>query len=140
MEKKRNWVEFNKAASPLAGGGPYVSLNTNGIITLNSKAVKALGDPEAVQFLFDIDNGAIGLKPCDLLTPYAFPITRRQKTGTHTIRAQPFMKAHQIFTSGTVKFLRPEIENGILVLDLNHIVRVTQTARKGWRKFRAAKP
>lgn len=134
MSVKRKWAEFASSPPPRAGSRLYVSLNQKGIIAINRRTYQALGEPEAVSLLFDIDNLTIGLRPCGLLMPNAFPIAQRGATGTHIIWALSFTNAHQIFVTGTIRFLKPEIEDGVLVLDLNYTARTTQSPRKGWRK------
>ena len=94
---------------------------------MNRRTFQLLGEPEAVSLLFDIDNLSIGLRPCDLLMPNAFPLAPRGKTGGHVIWAMSFMKAHQIHPTGTIRFLNAVIENGVLVLDLNYTARTTQS-------------
>lgn len=103
---------------------------------MNRRTYQALGEPEAVSLLFDIDNLSIGLRPCDLLMPNAFPLAPRGPSGSHIIWAGAFMKAHQIHPTATIRFLNPIMENGVLVLDLNYTARTTQSPRTGWRKKR----
>ena len=93
-----------------------------------------MGEPEAVSILYDIDNLSFGLRPCGLMMPNAFPVAQRGTSGTHVIWAMSFTKALHILPTGTIRFLKPEIENGVLILDLNHTARTTQSPRTGWRK------
>src|SRR2546429_6463552 len=73
----RKWAEFATSPAPRSGTRFYVSLNPRGIIAMNRRAYAALGEPEAVNLLFDIDNLTIGLRPCGLLMPNAFVIAQR---------------------------------------------------------------
>ena len=100
---------------------------------MNRRTYAALSEPEAVNLLFDIDNLTIGLRPCGLLMPNAFPVAQRGNSN-HIIWALSFTKAHQIYLTGTIRFLTPQMENGILTLDLNYTARTTQSPRTGWRK------
>lgn len=134
MFLQRKWAEFKSSPAPRSGREMYVSLNPNGVLVLNRKTFETLGEPEAVVMMYDIDNAAIGLKPCTLLMPNAFVIAPRGKSGTRVIWARSFMKAHRIYVSGTYRFLRPVMEYGVLVLDLTLIARTTQSPRTGWRK------
>lgn len=134
MAIERKWVEFAASPAPRAGRAMYVSLNQRGLIVLNRHTYKAMGEPEAVQLLFDADNVTIGLRPCELLMPNAFKINRRGESGTHIITATRFTKAHQINPTGTIRFLKPHIEDGVLILDIGLTARTTQTPRTGWRK------
>lgn len=129
----RKWAEFKSSPAPRAGSRFYVSLNPRGIIAMNRCAYKALGEPEAVNLLFDIDNLTIGLRPCRVIMPNAFPVVQHGNSN-HIIWALSFTKAHQIYTTGTIRFLTPQMENGILTLDLNYTARTTQSPRRGWRK------
>lgn len=133
MKKPRKWVEFGASPPPRNGKRLYVSVNANGIIAMNRLAFEKLGSPEAVRMFFDIDSLSIGLKPCELTAANAFPIAQRGN-GTRIIWAKRFMKANQIFMSRTFRFLTPEIDEGFLALDLNHVAITTQSPRTGWRK------
>ena len=112
----------------------YVSLNDRGIIVINRKTYAALGEPEAVSLLYDMENLSIGIRPSTLLMPNAFPVAPRGKSGTQVIWAKTFVNAYRLWPTGTIRFLMPEIEDGTLVLDLKHTARTTQSSRKGWRK------
>lgn len=131
--KERYWKEF-AGSPPRSGNGIYVSINRFGVIVLNRRAIAALGQPKTVSLLFDGDNGAIGLKPCKAIMPNAFPLVPRGRCGNQIIRALAFCKEHEIDPSGTIRFLNAEMENDVLVLDLNHTARTTQSPRTGWRK------
>jgi len=135
MVLTRKWAEFQTSPAPRAGSRIYVSVNSRGIIVLNKRAHASLGKPEAVNLLYDIDNLTIGLRPCSLIMPNAFPICQRGNRN-HIIWALSFLKAHQIHPTGTIRFLLPQMENGVLTLDLNYTARTTQSPRTGWRKKR----
>ena len=134
LEIERNWQEFKGSPPPRNGNRMYVSVNNRGVIVLNRRSYESLDKPEAVLLLFDGDHYAIGLKPCTRLMPNAFPLAPRGRTGGHVIWAFSFCKEHEIKPTGTIRFLEPKVENGILVLDLNHTARTTQVPRTGWRK------
>ena len=131
-KKERQWKEF-AGSPPRSGNGLYVSLGRFGVIVLNRRAYAALGEPETVTLNFDGES-AIGLRPCVAFMPNAFPLVPRGRCGNRIVRALPFCKEHEIEPSGTIRFLNPEVEKDVLVLDLNQTVRTTQSPRKGWRK------
>jgi hypothetical protein len=130
---ERNWKEFRNE-KPRSVNGLYVSINERGIILLNRRAYAELGSPEAVSLLYDEENSSIGLLPVDPWLDISFPVQPRGVSGNQLIRALPFIKANKIKINYTVKFLQPEIEEGILVLDLNRTTRATQSPRTGWLK------
>lgn len=134
VDVERHWEEFKGSPPPRNGNRMYVSINDRGIIVLNRKSFDSLGKPEAVTLLYDGHSYVIGLKPCTRLMPNAFPVAPRGKSGGHVIWAYAFAKEHDIQPTGTIRFLEPRMENGILVLDLNHTARTTQMPRTGWRK------
>ena len=129
----RDWKEF-AGSPPRSGNGIYVSINQIGVIVLNRRAIAVLGQPETVTLHFDGKNGAIGLKPCNEIMPNAFPLVPRGRCGNQIIRALAFCKENEIEPSGTIRFLNAEMEDDLLVLDLNHTARTTQSPRTGWRK------
>ena len=134
FEIERKWTEFKGSPPPINGNRMYLSINNKGIIVLNRKSFHELGKPEAVTLLYDGDHYVIGLRPCRRIMPNAFPLAPRGHTGAHVIWAHAFAKQYDIKPSGTIRFVEPKMENGILTLDLNHTARTTQTPRTGWRK------
>ena len=133
MAIERIWKEFRNE-KPRSVNGFYVSVNERGIILLNRKAFAELGSPEAVALLYDEENSTIGLSPVEPWRDTSFPVQPRGVSGNQLVRAMPFLKANKIKINYTVKFLKPEIENDILILDLNCTARATQSPRAGWRK------
>ena len=133
MAVERIWKEFRNE-KPRSVNGFYVSINQRGIILLNRKAFAELGSPEAVALLYDEENSSIGLCPVEPWRDTSFPVQPRGVSGNQLVRALPFLKANKIQISYTVKFLKPELEDDILIPDLNRTARATQSPRTGWRK------
>lgn len=100
---------------------------------MNRFAFRMLGEPVAVALLFDFPRFTIGIRPAAVIMPNAFPVSQRGNS-TYVIQAKSFVDFNYIKPSGTFRFLDPKMENDILVLDIAHVARTTQTPRLGWRK------
>ena len=132
-KKERVWKEFAGTA-PHSRSGVYVSIKESGVILLNRRAFEVLGQPKMVSLLFDEENNAMGLRPCNPLMPNAFPLLPRGRAGARAISALAFCKENQIEPTGTIRFLNVEMEKDMMILDFDHTARSTQSPRTGWRK------
>ena len=123
----RNWDEFGDGPAGTSRDEPYVSMNYRGEIVINRQIYETMQQPEAVILLFDHADDIIGVKPASPLMPNAFRVTEKGDCGHRRIRALPFARKHEIQLDGTVRFQTPTIEDGILLLELRHMVRSTRT-------------
>ena len=99
---------------------PYLTLQKGGTMSLNRRAFLDLGEPEAVELLFDRDEQLIGLKPTSPKEPYAFPIRpqgSRNRVSNYAVAGQAFTKHYDIDTSVARRYLA-EMRDDTLVVDL----------------------
>lgn len=72
---------------------PVVGVQRAGHISLNSAALKALGEPEALLLFFDPDERVIGLGPSTRTNPAAFPLRMTGRTATtRIVSARSFLR------------------------------------------------
>ena len=106
----------------------HVSINHKGIIYLNNNIFRELGRPPAVELRFDPQHERIAVMPCNPRLNQAFPV--KNFASQHLIHASPFCRHFGIKLDSTEKFIDPEINGGILYLDLKATVRVNVIDRK----------
>ncbi len=117
------WTTYNGRAYRQKIRDMRVSLNAMGRFDINAQAMAALGNPPAVELLFDEVNKRIGLRPCDLEQPNAHPLIQSHRGGRRRLFAALFLRRFEIRISMTVifpgVFVNPE---GILVLDVKKAI------------------
>ena len=105
-------------------------MGIRGEIYLNKIAWDALGCPEAVELMFDIGRGVIGIKPVDPWKPNSFPIRHKKGKSGKCIRASPFAVHFAIRPRRTILFNKAEIdEDGVMSLPLESITAVSLGSR-----------
>ncbi|HMT08638.1 MAG TPA: hypothetical protein PKA82_11590 [Pyrinomonadaceae bacterium] len=117
---RRSWEVCERANVESRWTSNYVSLNRLGDIVLNRVAFKYLGEPEAVQLLYDRDSHTIGLKPVGSDADHAFPVRPRGNRGGYRIRANRLMREFGISLDETLMFRNTiRDRNGIMILNIN---------------------
>lgn len=107
-----------------------VSLNARGVFTLNQLAFDELGNPEAVELLFDRAEKLVGLKAVDKNLKHAIKVRKQGKNKSYLIGAKAFCKYYKIDVSKTVRFEDITMENGVMVLDTEKTVDVSAKQTK----------
>lgn len=80
-----------------AESGPaFVSVQKQGIIAFNRAAFAALGEPEAVELLFDRDRSLVGLRAAEESVPHALRVRTSSAGGTYVVSAARFVKHYDI--------------------------------------------
>ena len=116
---KTVWRELPKDAVSPQYAGLYVTLNPKGIFKMNRVAYQRMGEPEAVNVLFDPPNSRIGLKPASRAGRNAYALAPRGHHGGRIVRAYRIITEYALDLPSTVRFYDAEIDHdGILVLDL----------------------
>ena len=97
----------------------YVTMNPRGEISMSRLTYEKLGEPAAVQLLFDSVNNRIGLKPSHREAREAFPVGKRGSHGGRRIHAYTLMQEFRIDLPSTIQFYDADIDDdGVLILDL----------------------
>ncbi len=97
---------------------------------LNRMAYEAIGRPMAVELLFDLMSGRIGIKPIRPDAPNAFPVKNVLRGTYRRINAAPFCLHFDLKVDKTLMFLAPFVEpDGVLELDLAKTMPVTRGSR-----------
>lgn len=61
----RQWERLDRKANPRGKTTPQVSIQKRGQLMLNAPAFNALGQPTAVELLFDREEQTIGMRQVD---------------------------------------------------------------------------
>ncbi len=125
-----HWTTYNGIAYTKKIADLRVSLNKAGKFDINAKAVEALGNPEAVELLFDEVNKRIGLRPAEPEQPNAHPLIIHDRGARRRLFAARFLRRFGINNSMTIIFAHPYVNaEGILVLDLKKTIAVPPKKR-----------
>ena len=112
-----NFESFHKGLVPRRST-PFVTLQKRGAISLNRAAHEALGEPKAVELLYDRSAQIIGLRPVDVTAENAYAVRpATTAAGPYLVSAMAFTRFYAIDT--TVTRRRPAfVEDGVLCIDL----------------------
>ena len=114
---------FQKGSAPLPSV-PSVTIQKKGLFSLNEAAQVMLGNPKAVQFMWDPDRRVIGLKSVPIEDPNAYP-TRHQGTVGGRSGRGPVLVAGTLFTkfidldTSIARRWVPVMEGEVMIIDLN---------------------
>lgn len=79
-----------------ASGQAYVSIQKKGIFAFNHAAYALLGEPEAVEFLFDRKRQVVGVRRIDPMKDHAYPVRRNSRGTSHLVTGTLFAKHYGI--------------------------------------------
>ncbi|HQZ96300.1 MAG TPA: hypothetical protein PLP21_08270 [Pyrinomonadaceae bacterium] len=114
----KHWEEFTIGPKDVSSE-LHVSLNRKGEILIGANAFEKLGRPGQAVLLFDRVNRLIGISPASKITKHAYPLLQKSGGRHRVIRANRFIRHHQIQVPRTVAFHTAEIdEDSVLVLDI----------------------
>ncbi len=95
-----------------------ISLSAVGKMRICGVTMEAMGRPEAVFVFYDRANHRIGLKPAPSGSENSYPVSVASNGPGRVIYLVRLLVELGIELPGTVRFVRPVMENGMLVLDL----------------------
>lgn len=126
---------FKKSSAPLAKV-PSVTIQRRGLISMNRSAYALIGDPEAIELLFDREERIVGLRPAELTDPNAYPVRPQGSgdTGPLLIAGQMFTKYYGIETDQAIRYVNPSMTEGILCIDLKSEGQLVTSNRSRPRK------
>ncbi|MFT3743938.1 MAG: hypothetical protein QM785_06540 [Pyrinomonadaceae bacterium] len=130
MNTIKLWTKFNgKPNSSIRNEGIRVTMGKRGEFYLNKAAWEALGEPEAVELMFDLGRAVIGMQKVDPWVEDTFPVKAKNTSSGRIIRANPFVVHHQIKPPRTVIFNKAHMDEGVLSLPLQAITAVSKGSR-----------
>jgi hypothetical protein len=98
---------------------PQLTIQTRGTLTLNAAAYAALGEPRAVELLYDRAQRVLGLRPVPPDVAHAMAVRSPSTTagGPYVVSAMAFLRHYGIDTSEARRWI-VHIEDGIARIDL----------------------
>lgn len=135
----RKFEIFTGRNKPASSKTMRVSLNKRGAISFNHAAFVALGEPKAVELLYDKETNAIGMRASKEDVRHAYPVRAQGKSKSYIIGAVAFTQHYDVKPENTITF-DPLIEDGIMVLEFSKAVNVAQRAAPKNSKSNGHKP
>ncbi len=124
---------FDKRSVPIAEN-PFVTIQMRGPMSLNYSAYKTLGEPEAVELLYDRGNQIVGFRAISPKESYAFPVRpqgrKDKRPSNYVVAGQAFTKHYEIDTS-IAKRYPAEMQGDVLAVDLKRGTVATGPRLKG---------
>lgn len=97
---------------------PYVTVHKRGTISFSIAASAAIGNPDAVELLYDADSNAMGLRPVAANKPHAYKLRSSGRNGSiRVISGTAFFQYYGLPTTGASRFVG-RVEEGMIVIDL----------------------
>jgi hypothetical protein len=125
-----NWEEFTDRGTRSASD-PAITFQRAGVISLNVAAHEALGQPEAVVFLFDRDEQLLGIRAATRDIAHAYRL-RKPVSGDHwLVSAKALMQKHGLGVEHATRYAA-EMLGDVLAVDLKGkgtVVRKTRNQR-----------
>lgn len=116
MDKVRKMQKWDRAAAPRTAA-PLVTIQKDGLFSLNEAAFKAMGEPERVEIFYDPNESIIAFAPTIDSNLSGYPL-RRQATGaTWLISGQKFTRHYSIDTAVARRY-QVDVDDKILFVDL----------------------
>lgn len=108
---------FTRRMVPLAEK-PYVTIQKRGNMTLNKSAHVALGEPTAVELLYDAEDKIIGFRAVNEGVEHAYPLRGQggKEAGPFIVAGMAFTKYYGIDTS-TARRFPATMEGDVLCVD-----------------------
>jgi hypothetical protein len=125
---------FNKRLAPLSKT-PSVTIQKRGLMSLNRAAYALLGEPKAVELLYDREERVIGLRPVSEDVPHAYPLraqSSKQQAGPLMLAGTAFTQHYDIDTSVSRRWV-PRMRGEVLCIDLKQ-EGVEATSNRGRRR------
>lgn len=105
-----------------------VTIQHKGVLSLNRRAFELLGEPAAVEFLFNRTTRVIGIRAADLLAGHAYPLRKQTNSATYTVGAKSFIGTYGIDISQTRRYVAT-LNGSMLTVDLVQANQVTPRNR-----------
>ena len=107
---------FTRRAAPVVRE-PVVALQRRGVLSLNRAAYELLGEPAAVERLFDRAGPRIGIRSVAGDTPHAYRVRKQPGSATYLIGAKAFLQFYGI-PHDQARRWGAALLDGVLVADL----------------------
>lgn len=124
-----NFEVFDRRTRPVPSQAT-ITLQKRGTFSLNRAAFRALGEPEAVELLYDRAERLVGLRNATVDNPFAYPVRKQQNAASYLIAGKAFAQHYGISVGVTRRWPAQMVE-GILAIDLKEPGQEVVTRRGG---------
>jgi hypothetical protein len=107
---------FKGRASPVPREAA-LTIYPRGLFSVNRAARKALGEPEAVELLFDRTDRLIGLRGASAQVPHAYPLRTQAASSSVLVSGRAFARHYGISTD-TARRYPATMMGDVLVVDV----------------------
>jgi hypothetical protein len=111
-----NWETFKRRSAPVSKQ-PLVTIQKRGTMSFNGAAYAALGEPAALELLFDRTEQLVGFRAAEPATPDAYALRKQGRAANYIVSGQAFTQYFEIATD-TARRYPAELRDGVLVVDL----------------------
>ena len=129
------WTVFDARNTP-AATTPVVTIQKAKNFAMNKAAYELLGEPEAVEYLFNEKLQKVGFRKVDPTAPHAYRVRKQANSRSFQMSGHSFITTYDIRTiDGSLRF-EPRMEGDTLVIDLENPAAEVPTPQGGRRKAR----
>lgn len=110
---------FDKRPTVFSNGGPQVTIQARGVLSLNRAAHVLIGEPEMVELLYDRAEQVVGIRPVSRDVSHGYRIrlqSASKPAGPLLISGTAFLTYYGIDT--TTRRWTPTLRDAILCVDL----------------------
>lgn len=114
------FIVYEKGSAPVATV-PTLTIQKRGLLSINRAAYELMGQPDAVELLWDADRRVIGLRGAPVDGPNSYPVRAQSANSTKgplLIAGSLFTRFIGLDTSEATRWV-PEMEGDVLCVDLN---------------------
>ncbi len=111
-----NFQVFDKRAIPMKKR-PQVTIQAKGTLSFNASAHRLLGEPKAVELLYDREERVIGFRPTEPDGLNAYPMRPVSAGGNFVVAGIAFLKYYDIPFGVPIRY-EADFADGVLMVDL----------------------
>ncbi|MEU7937830.1 hypothetical protein [Microbispora bryophytorum] len=128
-----NFETFTKRMVPLVKQ-PFITIQKRGTMSLNAAAYTALGEPEAVELLYDPAERIMGFRAVAKESEHAYPLRAQagKSIGPYIVSGTAFTKYYGIDTTVSRRWVG-YLDEGVLCVDLKQSGTEVTSNRSGSR-------
>ena len=97
----------------------YATFQKRGLLTLNRAAFQALGEPEAVELLFNRYTKSVGIRPTGLGHNWSYKLRREERSGMFKLSVAAFRRHYGLPDVTVAMRYRATLQGDMLAIDLN---------------------
>ncbi len=124
-----NFEVFTRRSSRPSATEAMMTIQKRGTFSLNRAAFEGMGEPEAVELLYDGGERLIGLRPVAASVKHAYPVRKQPNAASYLLAGNAFC-AHHGIPVGESRRYNATIVEGMMVVDLKQEPQQITSTRK----------